>query len=71
MLRLSMARAGLMKVFKAEGGLSTTSRCTYVYVQCPYVKIDVTFAAWSRDKELPTDEIVGISRPYLAWSVMD
>lgn len=64
-------RSDLMKAFRTEGGLSTTSRRTYVYRWCPYVKVDVRFAATSRDKELPTDEIIEISRPYLAWSVMD
>ena len=29
------------------------------------------FAASSRNKELPTDKIIEISRPYLAWSVFD
>lgn len=28
-------------------------------------------AASSRNKELPTDKIIEISRPYLAWSVFD
>jgi hypothetical protein len=43
---------------------------TYVYRQCPYIKVDVKFAASSRDGELPTDKIVEVSRPYLAWFVM-
>jgi hypothetical protein len=70
-VKVGMTRADVMKVFTTEGGLSTTSQRTYVYRQCPYVKVDVRFAAASRDKELPTDEIIGVSRPYLAWSVMD
>src|SRR5215469_17669901 len=70
-VKAGMTRADLMKVFTTEGGLSTTSQRTYVYRQCPYVKVDVRFAASSRDKELPTDEIIEVSRPYLAWSVAD
>lgn len=70
-VKAGMTRADLMKVFTTEGGISTTSRRTYVYRQCPYVKVDVRFAASSRDKELLTDEIIEVSRPYLAWSVWD
>ena len=70
-IKVGMTRSDLMKVFTTEGGLSTTSQRTYVYRQCPYIKVDVKFAASSRHEELPTDKIVEVSRPYLAWSVMD
>ena len=70
-INVGMTRSDLMKVFTAEGGLSTTSERTYVYHQCPHIKVDVKFAASSRDEELPTDKIVEVSRPYLAWSVYD
>ena len=70
-IKVGMTRSDLVKLFTTEGGLSTTSRRTYVYRQCPYIKVDVKFAASSRDGELPTDKIVEVSRPYLAWSVMD
>jgi len=70
-IKVGMTRSDMMKVFTTEGGLSTTSQRTYVYRQCPYIKVDVKFAASSRDEELPTDKIVEVSRPYLSWSVMD
>ena len=70
-VKVGMTRSDLLKVFTTEGGLSTTSQQTYVYRQCPYIKVDVRFAASSDEKELPTDKIVEISRPYLAWSVFD
>lgn len=70
-IKVGMTRSDLMKVFTTEGGLSTTSQRTYVYRQCSYIKVDVKFAASSRDEELPTDKIVEVSRPYLAWSVGD
>ena len=70
-IKVGMTRSDLMKVFTTEGGLSTTSQRTYVYRQCRYIKVDVKFAASSRDEELPTDKILEVSRPYLAWSVMD
>jgi hypothetical protein len=70
-VKAGMTRADLMNVFTTEGGLSTTSQQTYVYRQCPYIKVDVKFAPSSRDKELPTDKILEISRPYLSWYVAD
>ena len=70
-IKVGMTRADLMKVFTTEGGLSTTSQRTYVYRECPYIKVDVKFATSSREEERVTDKIVEISRPYLAWSVMD
>jgi hypothetical protein len=70
-IKIGMTRSELMKVFTTEGGLSTTSQRTYVYRQCPNVKVDVKFAASSRHEELPSDKIIELSRPYLAWSVMD
>jgi hypothetical protein len=70
-IRVGMTRSDLMTVFGTEGGLSTTSQQTYVYRRCPYIKVDVTFAASRRDQELATDKIVKVSRPYLAWSVAD
>lgn len=70
-IKVGMTRSDLVKLFTTEGGLSTTSRRTYVYRQCPYIKVDVKFAASSREGELPSDKIVEVSRPYLAWSVMD
>jgi hypothetical protein len=70
-IKLGMTRSDLMKVFATEGGLSTTSQRTYVYRRCPYIKVDVKFAASSRGEELPTDKIIQVSRPYLEWSVMD
>ncbi len=70
-VKVGMTRSELLKVFTTEGGISTTSQRTYVYQQCPYIKVDVKFAAASREEELPTDKILQISRPYLAWSIMD
>src|SRR5215469_17710005 len=70
-IKVGMTRSDLMKVFTTEGGVSTISQRTYVYRKCPYIKVDVKFAASNRNNELPTDKIVEVSRPYLAWSVAD
>ena len=70
-IKVGMTRSDLLKVFTTEGGLSWSSQRTYVYRQCPYIKVDVKFAVSSNTEELPKDKILEISRPYLAWSVMD
>jgi len=70
-IKVGMTRADLMKVFTVEGGLSTTSQRTYVYPTCPYIKVDVKFAASSREQERPSDKITEISRPYLALAIVD
>jgi len=70
-IRTGMTRSDLLKRFTTEGGLSQSSQRTYVYRECPYIKIDVKFAASRKSAELPADKIVEVSRPYLAWSVMD
>jgi hypothetical protein len=70
-IKVGMTRSDLMKVFATEGGFSTTSQRRYVYCECPLIKVDMKFAASSRDEELPTDKIVEVSHPYLAWSVGD
>jgi hypothetical protein len=70
-VKVGMERFELLEVFTEEGGIATTSQRTYVYRQCPLIKVEVEFAASSRDKELPTDKIVKISRPYLEWAHTD
>ena len=81
MIKPGMTRADLLKVFTVEGGLSTGVERTFVSQQCPYFKVDVEFRAVGRpgeDKdgrvtliEDQRDEIVSISTPYLAFSIMD
>lgn len=76
-----MTRAQLLKVFTTEGGLSTTQARTYVYRECPYIKVDVTFKIEGRperdaegrltSEESLQDTIVTITKPYLNWSIMD
>ena len=70
-IKVGMTRSDLLKFYTTEGGLSFSSQRTYVYRQCPYIKVDVKFAASSNTEEFPKDKIIEISRPYLAWSVMD
>jgi hypothetical protein len=70
-----MKRRDLLKVFTTEGGLSTRFQHTYVYSECPYIKVNVRFKAANNEgngvEDEPDDLIESISQPYLAWSVMD
>ena len=70
-----MKRQDLLTVFTTEGGLSTRFQRTYVYSECPYIKVDVRFKTVTDDRdgsnEDEEDIIESISQPYLAWSVWD
>ena len=74
-IKPGMTRGDLLRVFTTEGGLFTRTRRTYVLKQCPYIKVDVEFAATSKEpdpsSEMPDDKIARISRPYLDFSVLD
>ena len=80
-VKVGMTRADLLGVFNTEGGLSTGLRRTYVYRECPYIKVDVEFDAVGRPArdaegrvtlvEGDRDIIKKISKPYLEWSVID
>jgi hypothetical protein len=74
-----MTRRGLLRVFTEEGGWSTRKQRTYVSRNCPYFKVSVTFVPSDESPSTPEDarekerldKIKSISRPYLAWSIMD
>jgi hypothetical protein len=74
-IKPGMTREDLLKVFTTEGGLSFRLRRTYVYKECPYIKVKVEFeAAADTDDgltEMPEDRIVKISMPFLQYSIMD
>lgn len=74
-IKIGATRADLLKIFREEGGLSTRANRTYVYHECPYIKVDVEFKfvedALNRLSEYPGDEIIKISKPYLDWSILD
>ncbi|MGO8763942.1 MAG: discoidin domain-containing protein [Limisphaerales bacterium] len=70
-----MTRADLMTTFTTEGGISTAEQGTFVYRDCPYVKVDVDFSSADPTQkvivERSTDIISKISKPYLDWSIND
>ena len=69
-----MTRKDLFRLFKEEGGLSTRRRRQYVYRECPYIKVDVEFAAvgdLNSSTEAQEDKITKISSPYLQYAIAD
>lgn len=80
-VKAGMTRTELLKVFGEQGGLRTRMQETVVSRECRYFQVDVEFveeAGWRWDGEgrvigevEGTDVIRTISRPYLAWEVMD
>lgn len=77
-IKPGMTRKDLFRIFKEEGGLSTSTQRRYVYKGCPYIKVDVKFfpvgetaADQTPVTENPADKIVEISRPFLEYSIMD
>ena len=56
-----MRRQDLLTVFALEGGLSTRFLRTYVYSECPYIKVNVRFKAATNEsngiEEDPDDVI--------------
>jgi hypothetical protein len=80
-IKVGMTRGDLLKVFTTEGGLSTGLTRTFVYRECPYIKVDVEFKPVGRPArnadgrvtlvESKEDVISNISKPYLEWMVID
>ncbi len=70
-----MQRKDLPDIVTTEGGISNRFHRTYVYVGCPYIKVNVKFKAASDEadalKEDPEDAIESISQPFLQWSTVD
>ena len=65
-LHPGMSRSDIMKQFEPDGGTSTIEQQTYVFQQCPYIKIDVTFVTPLHDStHRGEDKILTISKPYL------
>ncbi len=74
-LKVGMTRRDLLKLFTVEGGQSNRTSRTYVFRECPYIKVDVGFepvgAPQDKLKENMEDRIVRVSKPYLEQSVID
>ena len=70
-VKVGMTRADLQLLFTEEGGISTRKQRTYVYRECPYMKVDVQFAPAERPSNESFDKIIALSRPYLAYMTVD
>jgi hypothetical protein len=64
-----MKRKDLLSALTTEGGLSSQTQRTYVYKDCPYVKVTVHFKL--RSGEDPDDIIESLSSPCLALTMGD
>lgn len=64
-LQVGMTRADVERLFITDGGLSQLDRQTYVFRDCPYIKIDVEFTLMEAGKIRPGDRITVLSKPYL------
>jgi hypothetical protein len=74
-IRPGMKRKDLLTVFTTEGGVSTRTQKTYVYKECPYIKVTVHFKALegessTLDEDLD-DIIESLSQPFLAGITVD
>lgn len=71
-IKVGMSRKDLLAVFATEGGLSTRLKRTFVFRKCPFIKVDVTFAAQTEtETNESADIIASISKPYLQFAVLD
>jgi len=72
-IKPGMRRSDLSSDFTTEGGLSTAKHRTYVYRDCPYIKIDLDFGLSDAKQtdERPSDVIEKVSTPYLQWNIGD
>jgi hypothetical protein len=74
-IKVGMSREALLRVFKEEGGLSNRTHQRFVYRECPYFKVDVTFTPAHAEDDLRTkasnDTIKSISTPFLELSIID
>ena len=74
-IKVGMTRQDLLKLFTVEGGISTRTSRTYVFRECPYIKVNVRFepvgAPQDKLKGHDQDRIISISKPYLERSVID
>jgi hypothetical protein len=70
-----MTRKDLDHLVTTEGGLSTRLQRTYVFIDCPYIKVDVHFKAvagtTNSHEENPEDVVESVSKPYLEFSHAD
>lgn len=68
-------QGSLLKLFTVEGGFSNRTTRTYVFRECPYIKVDVGFESVGMAQDKMTqrmeDRITRISKPYLDNPTLD
>ena len=67
-IRVGGTYADVVKVFRADGGLSSATTHRFVLVLCPFLKVDIEFeekpGVRARRPVLATARVVSVSRPY-------
>lgn len=65
-------RGDLPPSLTPDGGLSFRKEGRYVYLQCPYIKIDIQFTLSDSGKDFsPNDTVLRSSKPYLEYPTSD
>jgi len=71
-IKPGMTRNDLTPLFTEDGSLDSRQHGRYVYAQCEYLKVDVTFSPVDGGANPNSeDKIVKVSRPYLEYSFYD
>ena len=80
-IKVGMTRRQMRMVFGEEGGISSTSHRTYVYLGCPDIKVDFEYESRGpeikdasgtyRRPESDLDVIKTMSKRYLEFSIID
>ena len=78
-IKVGETRLAIETDFEMEGGMQVASTTRYWYKKCRYIKIDVSFDEKYIDRDYvsktgnfsPNDVISKISKPYIAYPVMD
>ena len=73
MLKPGDMRVKLDENFLLDGGLQFRTKTRYMFKKCHYIRIDVDFEVPTDNKMefAPTDKILSVSKPYLAYPTMD
>ena len=68
--KTGVARHDIERFFKEDGGLQVEAPVRYVFKECNFIKMDVTFAP-SQDRDREDDKVDHASKLYIEFPVMD
>jgi uncharacterized phage protein gp47/JayE len=73
-IRAGMTRREIEKRFRRDGGLQFPRTTRYLYPDCDYIKIEISFepvTSHGGDMFSGDDKVVKVSKPYLDYPVAD